>query len=170
LTSSGALRLIVVVLVAGILASSTVAAFYAFQYGQAQNSASVYLKELQQSSGGKDGVLTTDILLDFGNGTQRWYNGTEVQPGWNVYLATLVVTDGNLNATWYPQFGEHLIEGLDGVQNTQSDSWFLWTYNSTSLWQVTQEGADELPASSGSVYAWSYCGVTASFAPACTGP
>ena len=161
------MTLVVVVLVAALLLASTVAAFYAFQYGQAENSAGVYLRELQQSKGS---VLTTNILLDFGNGTQRWYNGTEVQPGWNVYLATLVVTRGNLNATWDPQFGEHLIEGLDGLQNTQSRSWFVWTYNSTSLWQVAQEGADELQASSGSVYAWSYCGVSPSYTPLCSAP
>jgi hypothetical protein len=170
LTSSKPLLVLVVALVAGMLVSSTVAAFYLFQYNQAESNASTYLSELNQATGTRGFVATTNILLDFGNGTQRWYNNTQVQPGWNVYLVTVVVTNGNLNDTWYPQYGEHLVNGIDGVQNGQRLSWFLWSYNETSHWQVAQTGADELLASNGSVYAWSYCGLTATYAPACASP
>ncbi|MDA4114185.1 MAG: hypothetical protein OK474_09085 [Thaumarchaeota archaeon] len=189
------LSVIIVVLIAGMLVSSTLAAFYFLRYDQAESDASLYLTELRQAtattvqtttstliSGGETTTVTstvtgtrgfaatTDILIDLGNGTRTWYNGTEVQPGWNVYLATVVITNGDLNDTWYPQYGEHLVNGIDGVQNSQSSSWFLWSYNRTSSWQVAQVGADQLPAYNGSVYAWSYCALTAAYAPVCASP
>ncbi len=116
-------------------------------------------------------LLTSDILIDFGNGTYDWFNNTSVQPGWNFYVATLVVTGGNVNATWYPQYSEHFITGIDGVlnNNAQNEYWFLWTYNATSSWQVAQVGADQLMMYNGSVYAWTYCAEnTATYAPECT--
>lgn len=170
MSRSGSLYVLIAVLAAGLILSSTLAAFYLLRYDQAENSASTYLGELKASAGTSGFAASTNILLDFGNGTQRWYNDTRVQPGWNVYLATVVITDGNLNDTWYPQYGEHLVNGIDGVQNTGSRSWFLFSYNSTSRWQATQLGADELPASNGSVYAWAYCGVSASYGPTCASP
>ncbi len=195
MTDSRTFTVIIVALLAGILISSTIAAYYLYQYNEAQNNANLYLGELKQASsatvqtatttvvsggvtntvtstatGTRGFVATINILLDFGNGTQRWYNDTAVQAGWNAYLATVVVTGGNLNDTWYPQYGEHLVNGIDGLQNSRSGSWFLWTYGSASRWEVAQSGADQLPATNGSVFAWSYCGITASYAPTCTSP
>ena len=159
------LTTIIIILIAALLISSTFAGYYLLQYQQAQTNSNLYLKELKQSA-----PLTTDILLDFGNGTSTWYNDTVVQPGWNVYLATVDITHGNMNTTWYPQYGEHLINGIDGVQGNQSDSWFLWSYNTTSSWQLAQSGADQIPAPSGSVFGWSYCETSPTYAPACNRP
>jgi len=195
MADSRKLSVIIVILIAGMLISATLAAFYLFQYNQAQNDANLYLTELRQATattvqtttstlvrsgntttvtstvtGTRGFVAATNILIDFGNGTRTWYNDTEVQPGWNVYLATVVITNGDLNDTWYPQYGEHLVNGIDGVQNSQSRSWFLWSYNGTSRWQVAQVGADQLAAYNASVYAWSYCGLTATYAPVCASP
>ena len=104
-------------------------------------------------------LLTSNILIDFGNGTSDWFNNTSVQPGWNFYVATLVVTGGNVNATWYPAYSAHFINGIDGVMNNPSSNkyWFLWTYNSASSWRVAQVGADQLMMYNGSTYAWTYC-------------
>lgn len=113
-------------------------------------------------------LYTADILINFGNGTQHWYNNTQVQPGWNMYIATVVLSHGDLQAQWYPQYQEHFISGIDGVSNSKSMYWFLWTYNSTASWQVAQVGADDLPVYNGSVFAWTYCGETPSYAPTCS--
>lgn len=112
-------------------------------------------------------LYTADILVDFGNGTSVWYNGTRVQPGWNMYTETVVLTRGDLRAEWYPSYGEHLVSGIDGVNASQTLGWFLWTYNSTASWQVPQLGADDLPIYNGSVFAWTYCGYSLSGAPEC---
>ena len=116
----------------------------------------------------KSSLYTADVLFDFGNGTSRWFNGTQVQPGWNAYVTTVVLSGGNLRAQWYPQYGEHFVSAIDGVSNTKSLYWFLWTYNSTAFWQVAQVGADLLPVYNGTVFAWTYCGMNASYAPTCT--
>lgn len=166
-TNPRTLTTVIVVLIAALLVSSLFAGYFFLRYQQAENSSNLYLSELKATN---SAVISTNILVDFGNGSRTWYNNTAVQPGWNVYLATVVITHGNMNATWYPAYGEHLVTALDGVQNTQSESWFLWTYNSTSSWQVAQVGADQLPASAGSIYAWSYCGDTSSYTPTCAKP
>ena len=112
-------------------------------------------------------LYAADVLVDFGNGTRHWYNNTQVQPGWNMYIETVVLSQGNLQAKWDPQYQEHFVSGIDGFSNSKSTYWFLWTYNSTASWQVAQVGADDLPVYNGSVFAWTYCGVTASYMPTC---
>ena len=172
MASSRSLAIVIVVLLAGILITSTLAALYLYQYDQAEANASTYLNELKQSSAaGAKGLLgTTSIVIDFGNGTRQWYNGTAVQPGWNVYLVTVLVTRGHLNDSWYPQYGEHLVNGIEGLQNSGKAAWFLFSYNSTSRWQPASLGADEVLASNGTVFGWGYCGVTSSYSPACSEP
>jgi hypothetical protein len=114
-------------------------------------------------------LYSADILFDFGNGTARWYNGTQAQPGWNMYTETVVLAKGDLQAQWYPApLSEHLVEAIDGVSGTQTMSWFVWTYNATARWQPAQVGADDLPVYNGSVFAWTFCAETSSYAPACT--
>lgn len=117
---------------------------------------SAYLKLKPASAN----VYSADILLDFGNGTMHWYNGTQVQPGWNLYTATVVLTAGDMQATWYPSFGEHLVNAIDGVSGNANTYWIAWTYNSTASWQQASVGADLLPVYDGSVFAWVYCGQT----------
>ncbi len=124
-----------------------------------------YLKLRPQSAH----VYAADVLIDFGNGTSHWYNNTQVQPGWNLYTTTVVLTNGSLQSTYYPNVGggEHFVTGMDGVANTNSEYWFVWTYNRTASWQTAQVGADDLPVFNGSVFAWTFCGSTPSFAPTC---
>lgn len=116
----------------------------------------------------RSSLYAADVLFDFGNGTRRWYNGTQVQPGWNMYVTTVVLSGGTLQAQWYPQYHEHFVLGIDGIPNAKGVYWFLWTYNSTASWQVAQVGADLEPVYNGSVFAWTYCGENASYAPTCT--
>lgn len=118
----------------------------------------------------KMSLFTADLLFDFGNGTKVWYNDTAIQPGWNVYITTLVLTRGNMNATFYPSFGEHYVYGLFGTLNTQTNDWFLWTFGN-STWSASNTGSDLVPVYNGSIIAWSYCGENATtFLPGCTSP
>lgn len=165
MADSKILKSIIVVLIAALLISTTFAGYYLFQYNQASGNASTYLSELQKVQQTQD----TNILFSFGNGTSHWYNQTQVQTGSNVYNATLVVAHGNVNATWYAGYGEHFINGIDGIQNSATESWFLWTYASESGWSVSAVGPDLLIASQGSVFAWTYCNYNSTtYAPDCT--
>jgi hypothetical protein len=137
-------------------------------YKQASGELSQLWSQYLSLKPAKSSLYIADILLDFGNGTRHWFNGTQVQPGWNMYIATVVFSNGNLRAQWYPQYQEHFVSGIDGVSDSNSVYWFLWTYNSTASWQVAQVGADDLPVYNGSVFAWTYCGESASYAPTCT--
>ena len=112
-------------------------------------------------------LLSVRVLIESG-GVKHWYNDTRVQAGWNMYITTVVLLNGSVGATWYPQYGEHLITGLGGVQNTNTQSWFLWIYNGTARWQVAQAGADLIPSVNGSSYAWTYCQFDQSYSPTCS--
>ena len=156
---------IIVVLIAIVLIVSSVGGLYYLKYSQVSSDNSIYLKQLDQLSV----KYTSNILIDYGNGTHTWYNDTSLEPGSNVYAATVLVTDGNVNATCC-EFGSHFVTGIGGVQSTGSESWWLWTYNETASWQTAQLGPDEITVLDGSVFAWTFCGMTSTYAPTCTPP
>jgi hypothetical protein len=165
MASSKVLYTVVVVLLAALLISSTFAGYYVLQYDRAQSNANTYLAELKTVQP----TQSTNILFDLGNGTSHWYNQTQVQTGSNLYNATVFVSHGNLNATWYPGYDEHLVTGIDGIQNSATQSWFLWTYAASSGWAVASVGADLLIAFNGSVFAWTYCNFNSTtYAPDCS--
>ncbi len=170
MASTRTLNAIIVVLVAGILISSTFAAFYLFQYDQAQSNANTYLTELKSVQPTQE----TNILFDFGNGTLLWTNGTEVPTGANAFVATVIAAHGMVNATLYPplapgESAEHFVTGIDNMAQTPQQYWFFWTYNTTARWQVAQVGPDDLVVSNGSIFAWTFCGFNpATYVPNCT--
>ena len=55
---------------------------------------------LADDGGRKAPTYQVDVLVDFGNGTSRWYNDSSAQPGWNGYVVSLVLLNGNIQATW----------------------------------------------------------------------
>ncbi|TLY00188.1 MAG: hypothetical protein E6K90_04415 [Thaumarchaeota archaeon] len=107
------------------------------------------------------------VLVDFGNGTRSWYNNTQLQPGWNLYIETVVLMKGNVVAQWFPQYGSHLVSGIGGAGSTSTKYWFIWTYDKTQGWQQAQVGADQLQTQDGSVFAWTLCAVDQNFQPNC---
>jgi len=125
---------------------------------------------LSASEGRRTLVYQVDILVDYGNGTRRWNNSTQVQPGWNGYVDTLVAFNGRVQATWYPNYGEHIVTGLQGISDTKSQDWFLLTYNRTAAWQVAQVGVDEIPIANDTSFAWLFCPANANFLPTCPLP
>lgn len=112
-------------------------------------------------------LIRASVLFDFGNGTRRWYNETQIEPGWNLYIATVIMMNGNVNAQWYPQFGSHFVTGIAGVTNTKTNFWYIWAYNKTTSWQLAQVGADQLKMYNGSIYAWTFCAADQNYNPLC---
>lgn len=123
-------------------------------------------QQLASSSGRRALSYGVHALLDFENGTRRWYNDSSVQPGWDGYVVTLVLLDGKVQAAWYPQYGEHFVTGLEGVPQTASKSWFVWTF-AGGTWTVSQTGPDQILVDNGTVLAWTLCGYDASYNPTC---
>ena len=124
---------VIAVLIAMLIIVSSVGGLYYVKYSQVSSDNSIYLRQLNQLNVKYD----ADILIDYGNGTYTWYNDTSVQPGSNLYTTTVLVTNGYVNATCC-EFGSHFVTGIDGVQNSNSESWWLWTYNETASWQVAR--------------------------------
>ena len=121
---------------------------------------------LARVNGGRALVYDIHMVVDYGNGTRRWYNDSTAQPGWNGYVVTLVLLDGKVQATWYPQYSEHFVTGLGGVNQTSSKSWFIWEF-ANGKWAASQTGADQLQVVNGTVLAWALCGYDSSFNPTC---
>ena len=137
-------------------------------YQQAVAQLSSLWATYQSLSPASKSLLHDSFYFNFGNGTSKWYNNTAINAGWNLYIQTVVLMNGNVDGTWYPSYGEHFITGLGGVSNSATEYWFLWTYSKTASWQVAQVGADDILATSGGIYAWTYCGANANFLPTCT--
>jgi len=124
-------------------------------------------QQLANISGRRTLAYTVNLLVDFGNGTLMWYNDTSTQPGWNGYVASLVVLKGNVQATWYPQYGEHFVTGIEGVPSTPSTSWFVWKFGGGG-WSSSQTGADQMEVNNGTTIAWTLCTYDSSYNPTCS--
>lgn len=122
---------------------------------------------LSNRDGQRGVVYGVHMLVDYGNGTRTWYNDTAAQPGWNGYVVSLVLLDGNLQATWYPQYGEHLVTGVNGVNQTSNQSWFVWEY-ANGRWSPSVTGSDQMNIVNGTVLAWTLCGYDSSYTPKCS--
>lgn len=156
---------IIAVLVATIVIISSAASFYYVEYNQVNAANSTYLRQLERLNA----RYSSDILIDYGNGSYTWYNDTLMQPGANLYTAIVLVTDGNVNASCC-EFGSHLVTGINNVQSTQAKFWWIWTYNSTASWQTAQVGVDELTIYNNSIYGWTLCGSNPQGNPTCSPP
>lgn len=124
-------------------------------------------QQLAASGGRKPLVYQVNMLVDFGNGTRSWFNDSAAQPGWNGYVTSLVLLGGRVQAAWYPQYGEHLVVGVDGAQQSGSKYWGIWQF-SESGWTYLNTGADLLEIHNGTTFAWALCGVDANYNPTCT--
>lgn len=122
---------------------------------------------LSSGNGHRALVYNVRMLVSYGNGTEHWYNDSTAQPGWNAYVTTLVLLDGNLQATWYPQYGEHFVTGINDVNQTASQSWFIWSFGD-GKWSPLATGSDQLQVVNGTVIAWTLCGYDSNFNPTCT--
>jgi hypothetical protein len=157
---------IVVLLIALVIISASVAAYFYYLYSQESAKNATLASDLRSANT----HVVTNVVIDFGNGTKLWYNDTRVDPTWNLYIVTQVVTKGNLNATWYPAYGEHFITAIYGVGDTSSKSWFEWNWSSSAGWQNPSVGPDLIPIANNSVFAWTFCGENSNYAPTCTPP
>jgi hypothetical protein len=135
-------------------------------YVQASKELSALWQIYLTSKPAQANLLTDDVLIDFGNGSRIWFNQTAFQPGWNLYVQTVVITKGNVSALWFPEYGSHLVGAIEGGRSIGNHYWFVWTYTA-GAWALSNVGADNLAVSNGSVFAWTLCGVDSSFNPTC---
>ncbi len=183
----GARRLyLVVMLIAIVVVSIQLAAFYNLERFFSPNSGTSRVSGDQGGSGSGSGsgngsgngsgtnstrirstnYVEVDTFINYGNSTAKWFNDSTVPPGWNFYNLTIFLANGNVEATWYPIFQEHLINAINGVKSDTNFYWSLWTFcQKDQAWALSNVGADDITLSNDQRLAWYFISYTGSGPP-----
>ncbi len=103
-----------------------------------------------------------DLLMNYGNGTKIWHNNTRVPLGFNLFNATVLITEGRMEATYYPQFQSHFINSINGVGKGEDPdkrtwAWISWHFiEETGRWEAYDVSADMAFLKDGDKIAWYY--------------
>jgi hypothetical protein len=86
--------------------------------------------------------IKVDVLLDYGNSTRKWYNGTTLYANSTVFDALLSVTK-NVKFDVYP-YGVLVTEinGVKNVGNITSGMAWMWYYWEGGSWNWGPEACD----------------------------
>ena len=108
-------------------------------------------------SAGNTGSVSVSLLIDYGNGTLQWHNGTTVPSNWNFFNVTNLDTNGNIASIFFTSFGSHFVYIINGVGCPTifncSNSWSLWVLEG-ACWTLASVGIDQIPVSQGATVAW----------------
>ncbi len=109
-------------------------------------------------SGSGPNSLVVYTLINYGNGTSRWYNRTDVPIGWDFYQLTVFLANGNVVASYYGYpLNEHYVTGINSVSNRAPYYWTLWVYCQNNLaWSVSNVGADLIRLHNNLTLSWYY--------------
>jgi hypothetical protein len=133
---------LVLVLVAVGIISAQIGAYY-------------YLEKSSSPNGSTLGTVNT--LINYGNGTMKWYNETKIPANWNFYNLTVYLTRENIVAPFDTLLNEHYVTGINGVNNHSPYFWTLWTFcEKQSAWAQATVGADKIFLGNNSTLAWAY--------------
>ena len=111
-------------------------------------------------TGTNSSKIVVNVLINYGNGTNIWYNETNIVAGTTFYNLTLAITHGNVESVYYPLYNSHYITGINGVYNNNdrircSVCWILWNYcKGDNAWASSLLGADLIKLENGDTYAW----------------
>jgi hypothetical protein len=101
--------------------------------------------------------IEVSTLVNYGNGTVKWYNETQVPKIWNFYNLTIFLANGNVEAQYYPSLGEHYILAINGLKQVDPLYWSLWILcQKDRAWEMSPVGADEIILANGETLAWYY--------------
>ncbi len=102
-------------------------------------------------------TLRVSLLVQVSEDDIRWFRDVEVPKGTDAYELTELVTEGNLDATYYPLFRSHFINGLLGVEGKDPKYWLLFVWDEgQAQWAPLPVGADLYSLKEGHVLAWAY--------------
>ena len=103
--------------------------------------------------------ITASVLVEPSAERARWFRDVEVQNGTDGYELLEAVTDGNLEAKWFPEFRSHFVTGILGIVPGGDESWgvFVWSETNGS-WEPLSVGADLFPVEDGHVMGWALVG------------
>ena len=103
-------------------------------------------------------TIATNVLINYGNGTMKWYNETAVPSSWNAYSLTMYLAKCNVQAKFYgPPLNEHFVTTINGVSNQGGLSWSIWMFcQKKNAWEYSQVGIDLISLADGQTLAWTY--------------
>ena len=102
-------------------------------------------------------TVQVNLLIAVEDGDDRWYRNFEVPQGTDAYQLTQMVTGGNMEATYYPEYRAHFVESVAGVAGQGSNYWIIWLWSDfNDKWEVLPVGADFFSLKEGHTLAWYY--------------
>ena len=91
-----------------------------------------------------------DLMLDYGNGSRVWYNGTVVPVGCRLLNATILVADPKYLESDFGVF----VTSINGVGGNEGRFW-VWN-NYRDGWEMGEVGAGAYVIREGDVLSWVY--------------
>lgn len=104
-------------------------------------------------------TVRSNLLINFGNGTRRWFNSTRVPNGSNLLNLTVEALGSEQVDILQSQYGSFVssIGEVGGKITISNHVWLWWKWNSEEKeWQAGQVGADAYTVSDGEIVAWYY--------------
>ena len=103
-------------------------------------------------------MTSVNLLVNYGNDTLTWYNGTTVPASSNFFNVTEHVLNGNVGAVFFASFGSHFVYSINGVGCPASNifcdqAWAFWTLDGV-CWDLPFVGVDQVNVSQTTTVAW----------------
>jgi hypothetical protein len=117
------------------------------------------LKELGLSVS-KASTLSVNIVIDYGNGTVKWFNETEVPAGYTLFELTQEIVTIKYSYYSYMSPGHVFVDSINDKSNVGYTSYWLWNYwnNADKSWVPGPVGCDAWLLQNGGIYEWKYEG------------
>jgi hypothetical protein len=102
-------------------------------------------------------TIQVSMLIQQTGQDPQWFRDVEVFKGIDAYELTELVTEGDIQATYYAAFRSHFVEGIFGVAGEDPNYWLVWVWSeSQEKWEPLPVGADLYSLKGGHVLAWYY--------------
>ncbi|MFX0096766.1 MAG: DUF4430 domain-containing protein [Candidatus Hodarchaeota archaeon] len=97
--------------------------------------------------------ISADVNIDYGNGTDVWYNGTLILRNSSVFKLTVAIAD--VNYTFHPVFGI-FVNGINNITSYQINgtSGYSWLYYVNGA--AAPVGSDQYIVALGDVIEWRF--------------
>jgi len=134
-------------LLCGLIVTAYFAAYYYGEYTRYETLYKATFRDLEALT------MQVNILIDYGNGTSKWYNNTRVPLGFSLLNTTLKVAKVNYSTGMYGAF----VTAINGVGGEPSKFWLWYYWNSTvSKWEFGPVACNACILHHRDVVAWRY--------------
>lgn len=131
-----------------LIAATYLAIYY---YSESMHFRSLYERAVSDL---KKLTMKVNILIDYGNGTRTWYNGTSVPRETNVLMATRIVA--LIEGTEYPGMGT-FVDSINSVRNEGGKYWMWYIWNPDKRdWELGPVASDKYVLREGDTIMWRY--------------